>query len=622
MSTPLRSDKKNSKFMMVIMGLLMLGLTGFGIGGFGGGNLQSIGTVGAESIPVDTYARAYRNAINQLSNRAGRNLSPVEVEQYGIGDTVLDAVIGLAAIDNEANQLGLSVGDDIVRAQILANPNFQGLTGSFDKASYEFYLDRQLGITPKAFDDLLRKENARAILEGSISGGISSSDVIPKSLVAYVQETRDFDWAWVTELQLAAPIEKGTDAQLKSYYDKNTEQYQSLRSHNVTYAWLSPDMLLDQVDVDDAQLRESYELQNDRFNKAEQRAVERIVFGTLEEAQDARDSLDALTMTFAQLVTERGLALADVDLGDVEAKDLSSAAAKVIFAEEKLGIMGPVESSLGPALFRVNAVLAADNTPFEEARDRLKTELAGEGARRLVSDMIAEIDDLLVAGATVSDLGKESAMQTGTIDFNAESTGGLNGYSAFRKAILTAKESDFPEIVDLADGGIFALKVNKVTEPTAIPFDEVKTRVATDWRQAEVLAQLQKLAAEYKIKLEEGADFADFSLAPNSETEARRDSFFAGMPQTTMIDVFALDIGKVAALDSPNGVLLARLTGTNAFDPATEQNKTLLTQLGNSLDAQIGADMLALYTVALRDAAGVSLNQTAINSINAQIATR
>ena len=622
MSHPLRSGKKNNKFMMVIMGLLMLGLTGFGIGGFGGGNLQSIGTVGEESIPVNTYARAYRNAINQMSNRAGRNLSPSEVEQFGISASVLDAVIGLAAIDNEASQLGLSVGDDIVRQQIISNPNFQGLTGSFDKQSYEFYLDRQLNLTPKQFDALLRKENARSILEGSISGGITSSDAIPLALISYVQETRDFDWAWVTELQLAEPVADATDAQLQQYYDANGDKYQSLRSHNVTYVWLSPEMLLEKVDVAEAELRESYEFQADRFNKPEQRALERIVFGTQQEAQNARDSLDALTMTFAQLAEERGLTLADVDLGDVEAKDLSNAAAELVFGSENIGIVGPVDSALGPALFRINAVLAADITSFEEAREELTTELAGEGARRMVSDMVNDIDDLLAAGASVEDLGAETDMQLGTIDFTDESTGGLNGYTEFRKAIQEAKDGDFPEISDLSDGGIFALKVNKVTEPALIPFAKVKNLVATDWKRAETLEQLKIVAENFKSKLEGGSSFADLSLAPNSETAARRDSFFQGMPSSAITEVFNLETGAVLALEGENGVFLARLTGVNAFDAASSENTTAVAQLTNSLNVQIGADVLELYTAALRSTAGVTLNQTAINSINAQIATR
>lgn len=621
MSNALRSAQ-NSKVMYLIMGLLMLGLTGFGLGGFTGGTVKSIGSVGEEEIPAGTYARAYQGAISQLSSRAGRNLSPAEIEQFGIGASVLEAVIGMAAVDNEARQIGLSVGDEIIRAQILANPNFQGIDGKFDQAAYEYYLDRQLNVTPKEFDDLLRKENARSLIQAAVSSGYGNSTTIAATLIGYTQESRDFEWAWITELNLKAPLGKPTQSELMEFYEDNPERYRSLRSYNVSYAWLSPDMLLDSVPVSDEELRESYKLQDDRFNRPEQRSVERLVFPTRADAQDARDRLDAQLVTFEQLVAERGLALEDVDLGDIRKSDVSPDAAKAIFADSNLGIVGPVESSLGPALFRINAVMAEDNTPFEDVRDELRAELAGEAARREISAMVTEIDDLLAGGAEIEDLGRETAMQTGTIDFDANSTGGLTGYAPFREAVLNTKPGDFPELVDLDDGGVFALRVNKINEPALIPFEEVKTRVANDWKQDRTLKALKEIADEMQPKLAAGESLTALGLAPNSETDARRDSFFQGMPPQTMQEVFKLAPGEVTAIDGPNGVLLVRLSAINAFDPDAEENKAGVAQLAAALNGQIGADAFDLYAAALRQRAGVNLNQAAINSINSQIATR
>ena len=621
MSHALRSTQ-NSKVMYVIMGLLMLGLTGFGIGGFTGGNVKSIGTVGQEEIPVATYARAYQNAVNQMSNRIGRNLTPNEIEQLGIGPSVLESVIAQAALDNEASEKGISVGDEIIREQILKNPNFQGLTGGFDKDTYNFYLERQLRLTPKEFDDLLRKENARAIIQAAVNSGVAASDDIPVALIGYAQETRDFEWAWLTELNLDRPVGKPTQAALEKFYNENKDKYQSLKTYNVTYAWLSPEMLNDKVAVDEADLHDSYDLQSDRFNKPEQRAVERLVFGSEADAKDARERLDAGLVTFDQLVQERGLEPGDVDMGDVSVKDLSQEAAKAVFATQDLGIVGPVKTALGPALFRVNAVMAEDITPFEDVRDELRAELAGEAARRMVSDLVTDIDDLLAGGATIEDLGKETDMQTGTIDFNADSTGGLNGYQEFREKVLDTKPGDFPELVDLPDGGIFALRVNKIAEPALIPLAEIKDRVIADWQQDRTLAKLEKIAAELEPKLSQGADFAALGLAPNKEMGATRAGFFEGLPPETTTELFKLEKGQVKTIRTPNGLLVLRLSDIHAFDPQTPENKAAIARLTDALSAQIGTDILELYTAALRTRAGVNLSQPAINSINAQIATR
>lgn len=621
MSHALRSTQ-NSKVMYVIMGLLMLGLTGFGIGGFTGGNVQSIGTVGDEEIPVTTYARAYQNAVNQMSNRIGRNLTPNEIDQLGIGPSVLESVIGLAALDNEASQKGISVGDEIIRTQILKNPNFQGLTGGFDKDTYDFYLERQLRLSPKEFDSLLRKENARALIETAIKNGVAASDGIPVTLIGFAQETRDFEWAWLTELNLSRPIGNPVKSALERFYTENPDKYQSLKSYNVSYAWLSPEMLHEKVAIDEAELRESYDLQADRFNKPEQRAVERLIFGSDADAKDARERLDAGLVTYEQLVQERGLELGDVDMGDVGVKDLSSQASEAVFSTSDLGIVGPVKTALGPALFRVNAVMAADNTPFEDVRDELRAELAGEAARRMVSDLVTDIDDLLAGGATIEDLGKETDMQTGTLDFNAQSIGGLNGYQEFRDKILETKKGDFPELVDLPDGGIFALRVNEISEPALIPLADIKDRVSADWRQDQTLSQLGVVAAKMLPRLSAGEKFAALGLAPNKETAATRAGFFEGLPPQTTTEVFKLEKGQVKSIETPNGLLVLRLSDIHAFDPETPENKAGVTRLTAALSAQIGTDMLELYTTALRSRAGVALNQAAITSINTQIATR
>jgi peptidyl-prolyl cis-trans isomerase D len=129
-------------------------------------------------------------------------------------------------------------------------------------------------------------------------------------------------------------------------------------------------------------------------------------FGTEEEAQAAFDAIAAGETDFDTLVEERDLTLADIDLGEVAVDDLPAEAAEVIFADTESEIIGPLPSRLGPALYRVNAVLEATETSFEEARADLREELADEAARREIAVMREEIDDLLASGATLEELAE------------------------------------------------------------------------------------------------------------------------------------------------------------------------------------------------------------------------
>ena len=611
--------KGQSKVMWVIMGLLMLGLTGFGIGGIGGGNIRSIGTVGDEPIETNTYARAYQNAAGRLNQQAGRTLTAAELENLGVQEQVLDAVVGQAALNNEAAMRGLSVGDETVRTTILQSSQFQGLDGTFDRENYNFYLERQLGINASEFETLIRKENARSLVENTIVSGVSSDFTVPTTLMNFAQQERSFEWAALSEDNLGTPIATPNDEDLQAYYDAHAANYLSPLTRNITYAWLNPTDLLDKVAVDEAEIRESYDLQADRFNKVEQRAVDRIIFPTPEDAQSARDRLDAQTATFSEIVAERGLEDADVDLGEVSRGDLGTAVADLLFGATEPGVVGPVQSDLGPALFRINAVLAADSTPYEDVRDELRNELAGESARRLVSDRVTEIDDLLAGGADLEALAKDTEMTLNTIAYFDGSDAAIAGYDEFRAAALDAQQGDFPEVLDLSDGGVFALRLDSIDQPKAIPLDEVREKVTADWRAEQLNTALKALAERLKPGLEKGGDLSIMGLNLTPVDGIKRNSYLEQLPPTTVLEAYKLDTGGVTIVDGGDSVVLLRLTDITEFDPDLDGNDVVLERIKGQLDAQISIDMLSYYTDALQTKAGVQLNRAIISQINAQV---
>jgi peptidyl-prolyl cis-trans isomerase D len=124
----------------------------------------------------------------------------------------------------------------------------------------------------------------------------------------------------------------------------------------------------------------------------------------------------------------------------------------------------------------VNAVLEATETSFEEARADLREELADEAARREIAVMREEIDDLLASGATLEELAETTPMSLGQIDFTATSEDEIAAYDAFRDAARAVEERDFPEVMDLSDGGLFALGSMKSCRPPFRRWPRSKTR--------------------------------------------------------------------------------------------------------------------------------------------------
>src|SRR5690606_26513793 len=93
------------------------------------------------------------------------------------------------------------------------------------------------------------------------------------------------------------------------------------------------------------------------YHQPERRLVERLVFATEDEAKAALDAIAKGETDFETLVTERGLTLDDINLDEVTRDSFGTAAGDAVFALAEPGLAGPVMTDLGPAIFRVNAIL-------------------------------------------------------------------------------------------------------------------------------------------------------------------------------------------------------------------------------------------------------------------------
>jgi len=391
--------KGNRYFVWIIMILLFVGLLGFGTGGFGG-SAQTIGTVGKKEISVAQYQRGLNEQLRAFSAQIGTPVSFAQAQQLGIDQAVLGQIVTERALDNEATNLGISVGDELVRGEVLRVPAFRDLSGDFDREAYRATL-QQSGMNERDFEMSIREEISRTLLQGAVVGGIPGPVAYADTIVTFVSETRDITWSAVTADNLTAPLAGPTDADLQAFYDANPDQFTAPEQREVTYAWLTPDMIQDQLTIDEDALRALYDERINEFVRAERRLVERLVYLDQDAADDAAARFAAGEVDFDDLVAERGLTLADVDMGDVLPSDLGDAA-DAIFAADAGAVLGPLPSSLGPAMYRMNAVLAADEVTFEDAADDLRAELSAARARRVIDDSSEGINDLMAGGATLA----------------------------------------------------------------------------------------------------------------------------------------------------------------------------------------------------------------------------
>ncbi|OSQ48590.1 peptidyl-prolyl cis-trans isomerase [Marivita geojedonensis] len=607
--------KLSKTFIWILMGLLIVGLAGFGATSLSG-SARSVATVGEKEVSTDAYLRALRTEINAFSAQAGRAVPMSEAQMLGLDRQVLAQLITARGLDNEASQIGLSVGDDVVAEQLLQVPSFQGPDGSFNREAYSFALRNQ-GLSETEFEEQLRDDTARTVLQSALIAGNTLPDTYIDTLLAYAGETRDFTWARLTGSALQTGLPEPSEADLEAYYEDNLDNYTLPELRDITYAWIAPEMIVDTVEVDEDALRAAYDERIDEFNLPERRLVERLVFSNEDAATDALARLNE-DFSFEDLVEDRGLSMSDIDMGDVTREALGDAADGV-FAAETGAVVGPLPSSLGPALYRVNAVLDAQSTSFEDARPDLRGELALDRARRVIDTLAQSIDDELAAGATLEEIADTTEAELGQIDWFPGSDGEIAAYDAFREAASALSEGDFPAVLQLGDGGIFAMRLNRIQPPAPQPIEDVIDQVRQGWDTREQTAQLMVQAEELTAALANGSTFEDLGLAPQSETDLGRNAQIADLDPGLLSAVFEMAPADTRAITGVGEVILIRLDEVNPVDRSDADIELLAQALRNQASNSIAEDLFRAFAGDVQRRAGVQVNQPAINAVHAAI---
>ncbi|KRW96940.1 peptidylprolyl isomerase [Paracoccus sp. MKU1] len=644
--------KGKSTIVWLLMGMLVLGLGGFGVTNFSGGTAD-IGAVGDVEISAQDYARTLRAEMQEFSARTGRQISAAEAKAIGVDQAALARLYTAAALEAEANRLGVSVGDQAVAEQITGIAAFRGLNGQFDRNIYADALRRE-GMREAEFEHDLRMDMARMLLQDAALAGVSAPQPVVAQTQGWLLETRDIHWRELTAEDLPAPVASPDDSTLQAWHQANADRFTSPEIRKITYVWLTPEMLEDEVEIDEQALRDLYQDRIEEFQQPERRMVERLVFPTVAAAEEAKARIYRGEITFEQLAAERGLTLADIDLGEVSEAELG-AAGEAVFALEEPGVAGPASSDLGPALFSMNAILEPLDIPFEQARDDLRLEAAVDRARRQIEERSGEFADLLAGGATLEDMAQETSMELGQIDWSpgAEAhPNGIDAYPEFRQRAAQLTDKDFPELFETEDGGVFALRLDGIQPPALIPFEEVRERVAEDWTRNETHRQMLALAEEQRVAAEAAAEpgiepAPAAATAPVAQalggdatgtdspapavgkpapdpgspvTNLARGGFINGVPQEVVVQAFEIaEEGGTEVVDAENRVFLVTLDKIHPAETEGDEAAQIRDGISARLADSLRQDVFDYFARALQSQAGATLNQTAVDAVNAQV---
>ena len=613
--TSTKRSKKNNVFGWIIIILLILGLGAFGFTDvLTGGSASSVARVGKTDVTVTEYRIAFENRVNAIQRQFGIRVDPDMAQRQGIDQQVLGELLRAAALEDEAATLGLSMPDEVVQRAILDTPGLENAAGEFDAASYEFFL-RQRGLNAARFEAIVRDQETIAAVGQLVAAGAVLPPVAADTLLSYLGEERDIDWVLVP----AEPVEGEApdEAALQAYLDANPDSFRRPEQRVITFARLTPDMLAAGMSFEDDVLRAEYESDLAEFQVPERRILDTLAFADTAAAEAARAAIEAGETTLADLAEERGLGAGDISLGLVTATDLPRAARDAVFAATETGIVGPVETDLGPALYAVNAILPASETSFEDAREAVRERLALAEAEQQVIEESFRVEELIAGGATLEQIAEETAYEIGTATVEQGQTGTVPA-----EVIAEAFASEIGADRDQIEAGalsFYAVRVDEIVDPALPPLDEIRAEVAEALADSAAREAALARAQDLQALLADGLTLATLAeregLDLQQDTGLTRDADAGILPAATVAELFEAEPGQTLIVEDEAGALLVSLAAIRPYDLEDEAAATLRTLFIEQTRTDVEGDMIGYFSNAIADERGITVNQAVLDQI-------
>ncbi|GEK72889.1 MULTISPECIES: SurA N-terminal domain-containing protein [Halomonas] len=497
-------DRSTSWGAKILVGAVVVTMALFGVESLVGllnSDGEEVATVNGEPITRQQLELQVQRAI-----RSGQ--VPPEQERQLRAET-LDSLITNQLLTQYAEEGGLHLSDAQIDQLIVTLPEFQDANGRFDSELFKNRL-ASAGFTPISFRAQLREDMKRRQLQQGLVISEFSLPSEQERLAELQRQARTFRHYALTpaDLEAAPDID---DADLQAYYEAHADAYQRPEQVKLAYVVLDKQAMAEDVEVSDEDLRQAWQ---DEAASADRRVSHIMVsFGDERSREDAGARLEEVKSRLAD-----GEAFADLaadysddtstsdaggDLGVIGRGFFGEAFEDAAFALDEGQVSDIVETDNGLHLIQVTEL---DRPPFEEARDRLRQDVAlaqvedafNDKAQRLIDESFAAEDLASVA----EDLGLERRQSDWVSRDDVD--GVLSEPGVMRQAFSddVLEEGFNSEVIELDEDRRMVLRVVEHRDATTLPLDEVrdrvvaaveaeKTREALEARADEMLASLR-----------------------------------------------------------------------------------------------------------------------------------
>jgi peptidyl-prolyl cis-trans isomerase D len=606
----------------VLFGLLIVSFAVWGIGDVlrapqvGAAVAKVAGSEVEEREVLREFDERYRELVERAGGAAG--LTRHQAVTFGLMNQALDQTIARRLVDAHAKDLGLTVSEAELAASIRDNPALTGPTG-FDKSRFDMFL-RSVGLSEKAYVEVLRQDTVRARLVDGLTGPAAAPAIAAERILAYQGERRRGRALVVQADDIQVP--EPDEAALKAYLEANARRYEAPELRDVTLVVVGPDELASDISLADADLRAEYEHRLEDYRTPAGRSIEQLLAADEAVAKEAAARVAGGESLSAVAAAMPGRGVARTELGPLRQGDLPEELDKVAFALAQGAVSPPVQTPFGWHVVRVTEVRPEALRPFEEVRAELEQELRRQRAGEQLPAFATRLDDEVAGGATLEAAAERlgvPVLKAAGIDRQGQNEK-QEAVAADRlvpdilEAVFAGTRGDTSLMRETKDGRFFQFRVDEIRPARPRGLDEVREVVAGEWRKAQRAEKAKARAEELRARITDAASFDALAVAEPGTLRrevgplGRSDQgFLFGLGPDAVAALFATPAGAavkgvVTALDGSAVLVVDEVTPAAPGEGARDQARSALTD-------QIRSDLLQQYEAALRRRYEVTVNQ-------------
>lgn len=611
---------------IIVKGLLTLLILSFALWGVAdvvspGGDANAVATVGGVAIDDSVVRQQYRREIERVSGIIGKKLDPEQARAFGIPENVLTAIIDRTLYDMAATDLGIVIGDQLVRENINTMAVFKNKKGEFESSLFQQVLMNN-GLSEDTFVNQVRNGLRRSQFLSLLGRTGVAPTTMAEALYRFRGEERIAETVSIRLSAIKVPDKPG-QADLEAFHKDNAARYTAPQYRKLTIVRLQASELAKEIVVSDEELARTFEGRSDEFTEPERRVLQQIRVAdeaTAKKAHQRLGSGDDFATVAKQLASMDAKA---TELGRMTHAQLPKELADAAFALNVGAISQPVKSLLGWHILKLTAIEEETVKTLDQAKDALTKDIATEKAIDSLYQMANTLEDQLGGGAGLEEAARALAITPTTVaivdaagrDDDGKKVKGLPG-SDFLTVAFTTPEGTESQMGEDGDDGYYVVRVDSVTPPALRPLGKVVDRVARAWTESRRAAIAKQTADEILEKLKTGGDL--FKLASSKGLKVTTSAPFtraenvSGMSAEMVNTMFKAAPGDAVSAPTNTAHMVGRLKQVNAAKPASKKD---MDSIAKELGTAMQSDLLIQLAEGLRRRYPVTVNSKALNEL-------